>query len=183
MVGDPATEVFKKIQEAIYGQFLDEKVLLNPRTFQNHRQLALRPALPSEYLLRWLILYDLFKLPTFYRGQLPGTSGDACLTVAQPYIDQDENDPPTLEDVTAFMEAYDFVKVPTEKIAVPEIQNVTWYRQRDGILITDAFPRNFRKHAGTHALVPIDLVVSLVPLGSSKLLPPADEPWVLPSSC
>lgn len=101
------------------------------------------------------------------------------MVVAQPYIDQDENDQPDADDVEEFMTAYHFEKVSDDKIENPEIKNVTWYRQKDGILITDSFPRNFRKHKFEHALVPIDLVVNLVPQQGSSLLAVPEEPWTL----
>jgi hypothetical protein len=87
-------------------------------------------------------------------------------------------DPSTEEDVTAFFAAYGFNQVSAEIIVNPEIQNVTWYRQRDGILATDAHPRNFRKDT-TGVLIPIDLVITLVPAGISKLLPEPMRPWRL----
>ena len=178
VTGDPASKVFKRTLQGAYGYILDEKILLDPRTFLNRRRLALRPALPSEYLLRWTILRGIFSLPTDYLGRACNGS-EPSMAVSQPYVDQDENDQPDADDVEEFMIANHFEKVDAGIIENPENRNCTWYRQRDGILITDAFPRNFRKHKSEHALVPIDLVVTLMPAQGSILLAAPETPWLL----
>jgi hypothetical protein len=177
--GDEAkTTVFKHTVFGFYGRILDETVLVDPRTFQNRRKLAMRGALPSEYLRRWAVIEAVFGLETHYKGIVDPASAEPQMAVSQPYIDQLVEDPSTEEDVTAFFAAYGFNQVSAEIIVNPEIQNVTWYRQRDGILATDAHPRNFRKDT-TGVLIPIDLVITLVPAGISKLLPEPMRPWRL----
>ena len=174
-VSDPPTVVLKHTLTGFYGRVMDESSLLDSRTLQNRRRLVLRGALPSEYLRRWAALTDIFSLPTTYQGRT-GNAGSPQMAVAQPYIDQDDADPATIEDVTAFMEAHGFTKIGTASIAIPEVAEVTWYRQRDGILITDAHARNFRKDT-TGAILPIDLVVTTVPKGVSKILPEPETEW------
>lgn len=176
-ISDPPTVVLKHTLTGFYGRVMDESSLLDSRTFQNRRRLILRGALPSEYLRRWAVLTDIFSLPTTYQGRT-GNTASPQMVVAQPYIDQDDADPATIEDVTDFMKAYGFTKIDTASIAIPEVADVTWYRQRDGILITDAHARNFRKDT-TGAILPIDLVVTTVPKGVSKILPEPKAEWGL----
>jgi hypothetical protein len=182
VIGDPATRVFKKTFDSSYGYVLDEQEMLDDRTLLNRRQLFMRPALPSEYLLRWAVLHAIFQLPTRYEGHVPNRTGDPDMAISQPYIEQDENDPPQPEDITKFMIEYDFVKVESGKVVTPEQKDVTWYRKKDGILISDAYARNFRKSPHAHMIVPVDLVVTIVPPGVSKLLPAPDSPWSFAAS-
>lgn len=178
--GEPVATVFKKTFGGFFGRILDEKQILSSRTFCNSPQLYIRAALPSEYLRRWAVLNDIFALPTFYEGQVPNGTAEPDIAITQPYIEQDEADQPEATDIVKFMKAYDFIQVDAAMIVTPEIKNVTWYRERDGVLITDAHPRNFRKDLTTGIAVPIDLVVTVVPPGVSKLLPNAKCTWQFP---
>lgn len=63
-----------------------------------------------------------------------------------------------------------------QHIINPEVHGVTWYRQRDGILVTDAHARNFRRDLDS-VIILVDLVIALVPPGASTLLPAATQPW------
>lgn len=173
------TVVFKHTVPGFYGRILDETVLLDPRTFQNKRKLAMRGALPSEYLRRWAVCSTVFGVITKYEGVVNPKAAEPQMAVSQPYIVQDHDDVPVTGDVIAFFEANGFTQVSDEIIVNPEIHGVTWYRQHDGILVTDAHPRNFRKDAATGILVAIDLVITLVPAGISKLLPEPVRPWRL----
>ena len=176
---DTRTVVFKHTVPGFYGRILDESVLLDPRTFQNKRKLAMRGALPSEYLRRWAVCRSVFGVITRYEGMVNPMAAEPQMAVSQPYIAQNDDDAPLTEDVIAFFEANGFSKVSPDIIVNPEIQDVTWYRQQGGILVTDAHPRNFRKDAATGILVAIDLVITLVPPGISKLLPEPERPWRL----
>ncbi len=155
---------------------MDETKLLDPRTFQNTSRLMMRAALPSEYLRRWAITDGVFGMPTRYLGKITGTDRDPQMAIEQPYIAEDEDMPATLEDVNDFFAAHGFEKVKDACIINPEVHNVTWYRQRDGILVTDAHARNFRRDLDG-VIIPVDLVIALVPPGASTLLPSATEPW------
>jgi hypothetical protein len=174
-IDDPPTTVLKHTLPGFYGRTVDESLLLDARTFQNRRVLTFRGALPSEYLRRWAVLQDIFGLPTVYQGKV-GDGPEPQMAVAQPYIEQDDRDPPTLADVTAFMQAYGFTKIPPHVLAVPEVADVTWYRQSDGILVTDAHARNFRKDLDG-VIIPIDLVVTLIPKGGSQVLADPTDVW------
>jgi len=167
--------VIKHTLPGFYGRILDEKSLLDPRTFLNRKQLAMRGALPSEYLLRWAVMADVFGLATRYLGRTEGKD-EPCMAVSQPFIVELPEDPATLEDVAALMEAHGFSCVDPAIIVNPEIKEVTWYRQRDGLLITDAHARNFRKD--TEGLIfPIDLVITVVAPGAFTTLPQPDAIW------
>jgi hypothetical protein len=174
-IDDPPTTVLKHTLPGFYGRTVDESVLLDARTFQNRHRLILRGALPSEYLRRWAVLHSVFGLPTVYHGKV-GSGPEPQMAIAQPYIEQDDSDPPTLYDVTLFMEAYGFAKIEPQIIAIPEVADVTWYRQADGILITDAHARNFRKDLDG-VIIPVDLVVTLIPKGASQVLPEPMNGW------
>jgi hypothetical protein len=178
---EEGSAIIKRTLCGFYGRIMDEKNLLDSAIFQNRRQLFLRSALPSEYLRRWALLSWIFGVPTTYLGHTQFGDTDLRILVHQPYIEQEDADPATLEDVSDFMLSHQFARVEDRKIAVPEVKEVTWYRQSDGVLITDAHARNFRK-ATDGSLVPVDLMVSLVPKGTSTLLPDPISPWSLSTS-
>lgn len=182
VVGEPVSEVLKATHSGCFGSITDEKPLFDSRTLQNRRQLYIRRALPSEYLLRWAVLADVFLLPTIYKGTtfLPGLQ-EPSIVVAQPFVPQDDDDPPSLSEIFSFMQRYEFTQVDPGVLANPEVKDATWYRQRDGILITDALPRNFRKHNVARKVVPIDLVLTLVPTAGFHLLPQPLKPWQPPN--
>jgi hypothetical protein len=113
---------------------------------------------------------------TTYLGKVNVGNEEPQMAVVQPYIPQDDADSASLEDVEAMMVAHGFARVDGALIVNPEIREVTWYRQRDGLLVTDAHARNFRKDL-EGIIVPIDLVISVVPPGASTLLPQPDAQW------
>lgn len=168
--------VIKHTLPGFYGRILDEKSLLDPRTFLNRKQLAMRGALPSEYLRRWAVVADVFGLITQYVGKTDSEEREPQMAICQPFVPEAEDDPATLEDVAALMEAHGFVRVDPAIIVNPEIKDVTWYRQRDGLLITDAHARNFRKDLEGY-IIPIDLVVTTITPGAFSTLPQPDVAW------
>ena len=172
----PPVGVFKQTLPGFYGRILDEKMLLDPRTFLNVRRLAMRGALPSEYVLRWAVTQDVFGLQTDYLGIVQPAGEEPEMAVGQAFITENPDDPATLEDVAALFEAHGFARVDSKLIVNPEIQEVTWYRQRDGLLITDAHARNFRKDL-SGLLIPIDLVITVIPSGACTILPQPDAQW------
>jgi hypothetical protein len=168
--------VVKHTLPGFYGRIMDETKLLDPRTFLNKPRLMMRAALPSEYLRRWAVMTDVFGMRTHYLGKVTGFDREPQMAVEQPFIPEDENLPATLEDVAEFFTAHGFERVDDAHIINPEVHGVTWYRQRDGILITDAHARNFRRDLDG-VIIPVDLVIALVPPGNSMLLPPAKKLW------
>jgi hypothetical protein len=161
-----------------FGYVIDEADGLSDRTFLNETKLQLRPALPSEYLIRWAILDAVFGMQTQFEGVLLRANGEISLVISQRFVGETPGAMPTWEQMEEFMAGFEFTRVPPSSIRTKEIQDVTWYRQRDGVLITDVFPRNFRIDV-SGAVMPIDLVVNIVPPGASKLLPSATAPFTL----
>jgi len=162
--------VWKATLDGKYGMIMDEKKLLDPATFQNRNKLTMRGALPSEYLRRWALLAEYFYMPTRYEGViLEASLKEPRMVISQPYIEQDDDDQVSVEDIQAFMDAHAFKRVDAKHIAIKELGDVTWYRSSDGILLTDAFPRNFRKDLSGR-LFPIDLCVSVIPKERSLIL-------------
>lgn len=168
--------VIKHTLPGFYGRIMDETNLLDPRTFQNKTRLMMRAALPSEYLRRWAVMDDVFGMTTRYLGKVTGKDREPQMAVEQPFIPEDENLPATAEDASNFFSAHGFVRVDDAHIINPEVHGVTWYRQRDGVLATDAHPRNFRRDLDG-VIIPVDLIIALVPPGTSELLPAATALW------
>lgn len=175
-ISEESEIVLKHTLPGFYGRIMDETKLLDPRTFQNKTRLMMRAALPSEYLRRWAVMDDVFGMTTHYLGKVTGSDREPQMAVEQPFIPEDENLPATLEDAAEFFAAHGFERVSDEHIINPEVHGVTWYRQRDGVLVTDAHARNFRRDLDG-VLIPVDLVIALVPPGASALLPAATKPW------
>lgn len=161
-----------------FGFCVDEVLLLDSRTFTNKVKLTHRRALPSEYLWRWLVLRKVFGLLTEVEGMIKRTDGTPALVISQPFIGEEM---PNWEEVEAQLTGQGFARVDNALLAMPEMYDVIWYRKRDGVIISDAYPRNFRMDS-TGAIIPVDLLVNIVPPGSSKILPLATEPFQLPIS-
>lgn len=159
-----------------FGQIMDEAKLLDPRTFQNKPRLKMRYALPSEYLRRWAVMTDVFGMRTEYIGKVTKEGGEPQMAIEQPFIVEDENLPATKDDLIEFFTKHGFDRVDDDHLVNPEVHGVTWYRQRDGILVTDAHARNFRRDMDG-VIIPVDLVIALVPPGASTLLPAATRLW------
>lgn len=175
---EDSLRIIKATLPGVFGRVMDEDVLLDPRTFLNRHRLKLRGALPSEYLARWAILASVFGLQTRFEGvHQASPNAEPQLVISQPFIGAHM---PDLDDVEKLMLAYSFEKVEARHIVNPENEDVTWYRQKDGLLITDAFARNFRLDDNTGAVIPIDLMVTVIPPGASRLLPAAIEAFPLP---
>ncbi len=172
------TAIVKHTLPGFYGRLMDESVLLDSRTFQMRRKLTMRGALPSEYLRRWAVLHAVFGIPTTYLGTTGMDVTGLQMAVVQPYIEQDDSDPAEIHDVVEFMTGHGFTKVDPGLIAIPEVAAVTWYRQRDGLLITDAHARNFRKDING-VIIPVDLVVTPLPKGMTQVLPEPLSEWAV----
>jgi hypothetical protein len=176
-ITDPVERVVKHTLCGYYGRTISEDNFLQIPTYLNKRQLKLCPALPSEYLLRWAICWSVFGIPTWYLGCRPDRKGEPRMVISQPFIEQDDEDPASIEEVEAFFHNHGFVKVDWPHLALLELKDVTWYREKDGILIADAHARNFRKAPDDGFLIPVDLMVSLVSRGGSEILPSPTQPW------
>lgn len=169
--------VLKVTLPGVFGRTIDEDRLLDPRTFLNMPKLKLRDARPSEYLLRWALLDQVFGLQTRLEGVVKGANGEPQIAISQLFIGQDM---PTEEEVSEQMKVMGFEKVDGNHVINPENSGCTWYRQLDGVLITDAFARNYRLDFESALVIPVDLMVNIVPPGASQILPAASEPFQLP---
>jgi hypothetical protein len=128
-------------------------------------------------LFRWVVLDQIFDLVTILSGTSLNDAHMPSLVIQQPFIGSEEDDVPDWDEITGFLSVYGFSKVDDLHIADPKIKGAVWYRQKDGVLISDVFPRNFRC-TGTGVIFPIDLIVNIVPPGASRILPSANEPFV-----
>ena len=173
--------IVKTALPEIFGYVVDEDKLLDERTFLQVPKLKHRHSLPSEYFVRWAILDHVFGLQTEFCGIVEQDKSCPSLVIIQPFIGSTEVDNPSWEQLEAFFDAHNFVRVDDKHIADPRIKGAVWYRQRDGLLMSDAFPRNFRIDA-SGVVIPIDLIVNIVPPGASKILPSAATPFQLPIS-
>ncbi len=156
-----------------FGFCVDEIILFDSRTFTNKIKLTHRRALPSEYLWRWLVLRKVFGLLTEVEGVTKRDDGSPALVISQPFVGEEM---PDWEEIEAQLTGQGFALVDNALLSMPEMNDVIWYRQRDGVIISDAYPRNFRLDA-TGAIIPVDLLVNIVPPGASKVLPAATEPF------
>ena len=128
-----------------------------------HDSLELRPASPSEYLLRCglanAVFGDNISLLGVY-DDLVGGYGTPSIVTTQPFI---VGEPPKMEEVVAFFKAQDFVSLTDLVPHRPEVEDQIWYRAKDQVLVADARPGNFiRSRDGV--IVAIDLPATLVAL-------------------
>lgn len=175
------SSVLKFAHPDSFGFVIDEESLMDSRTLRMRPMLKHRPSLPSEYLFRWALLGYVFGLVTNFEGTRNVQRKEVSIVISQPFIGIEENDDdvPEWDEVVAFLMAFGFQPVDDAHVAYKEIKGAVWYRQMDGVLISDVFPRNFKRDK-TGAVIPIDLVVNIVPPGASKILPQATEPFTLP---
>jgi hypothetical protein len=175
------SSVLKFAHPDSYGFVIDEESLMDTKTRLMRPLLKHRPSLPSEYLFRWALLDSVFGLVTSFEGMRKVKGNNFSIVISQPFIGMEESDDdvPEWDEVVAFLTAFGFDPVDDVHVAYKEIKGAVWYRQKDGILISDVFPRNFKRDE-TGAVFPIDVVVNIVPPGASQILPLATEPFTLP---
>ncbi len=129
--------------------------------------LRLRPALPSEYMLRQAIIRHVFGVPIKLLRVAKRPSGAPVIETEMPWIKGDTH--PEEADITKFMEDHGFVKVDDKQIADPQLKGITWYRAVDHLLATDAKPQNFKVNPENGDIVPLDLIVGVHPLNIDDL--------------
>ena len=103
------------------------------------------PALPSEYLQRWIWQNSLFGDCAEFEGVLENPAG-LCLIVSQPWI---TGDVPPDEAIQAYLAANGF--------AMTELHE-SHYRATDGLAVMDCHDGNFLL-AGDGMILPIDVIV------------------------
>jgi hypothetical protein len=170
--------ILKIALPGIFGYVVDEEMLMDDRTLQVRPKLKHRPSLPSEYLFRWAVLDQIFGLVTTFAGVKLDDKNQPSLVIQQPFIGSEEDDLPEWDEIAELLSAHDFSRIDDVHIADPQIKGAIWYRKKDGVLLSDVFPRNFRRTEGG-VIFPIDIVVNIVPPGASKILPAASEPFAL----
>jgi hypothetical protein len=173
--------ILKIALPGIFGYVVDEEMLLDDRTLQVRPKLKHRLSLPSEYLFRWAVLDQIFGLVTTFVGVTLDDKNQPSLVIQQPFIGSEEDDVPEWDEIADLLSVHDFSQIEDVHIADPKIKGAVWYRQKDGVLLSDVFPRNFRRTA-SGVIFPIDVIVNIVPPGGSKILPPATAPIALQAS-
>jgi len=119
----------------------------------------LRPALPSEYLLRLgthnLLFGDTIRVENIHKDK----GKPATIATSQTEVDLGR---PTQEEVDAFMTQCGFIRLPEDMMLSQFGNKPFWYRAADSILTADANPENFSR-ADDHNIVPIDLIAHPYP--------------------
>jgi hypothetical protein len=143
---DGGTHVIKLTNQDRFGFVVDQE------NDNRRNKLALRHALPSEYLLRLgtqnLVFGDSITLQGIQSGRLPS------IITAQPEIDQGR---PSQEDIHAFFVQCGFIRLPDDMMMQQYSNKPFWYRPSDSILTADANPENFSRITDD-IIVPIDLI-------------------------
>lgn len=138
--------VYKLTNQAEFGFVVDQE------SDNRRNKLALRQALPSEYLLRLgtqnVAFGDAISLQGIQAGRIPS------ILTAQPYVDQGR---PSQEDIDTFFAQCGFIRLPDDMMMQQYISKPFWYRPSDSILAADANPENFSR-IDDDIIVPIDLI-------------------------
>lgn len=143
---DFSDHVHKLTNQGEFGFVVDQE------NDNRRNKLALRQALPSEYLLRLgtqnVAFGDAITLQGIQTSRVPS------ILTAQPYVDQGR---PSQEDIHAFFTQCGFIRLPDEMMMQQYSSKPFWYRPSDSILIADANPENFSR-VTDDIIVPIDLI-------------------------
>jgi excinuclease UvrABC ATPase subunit len=122
-------------------------------------KLALRHALPSEYLLRLgtqnLLFGDTIRVEAIQKEK----GKTASIVTSQSEVDLGR---PSQDEVNAFMTQCGFVRVPDDMMLSQYSNKFFWYRASDSVLTGDTNPENFSK-ADDHNIVPIDVIAHPYP--------------------
>ncbi len=115
-------------------------------------KLHLRPALPSEYLLRLgtqnAVFGDAITLQGLCTARVPS------IITAQPEADQGR---PSQTDVNSFLWQSGFLRLPDEMMMAPYTTKPFWWRPLDDILVGDCNPENYSRITDD-IIVPIDVI-------------------------
>jgi hypothetical protein len=120
-------------------------------------KLHLRPALPSEYLLRLgtqnVVFGDAIRLQGIRSERVP-----SILTV-QPEADQGR---PTQAEIDAFLSQSGFIRLPDAMLMSQYAAKPFWWRPKDSIIVGDSNPENYSR-LGDCIIVPIDCIAHPYP--------------------
>ena len=115
-------------------------------------KLHLRPALPSEYLLRLgtqnAVFGDAITLQGLCTARVPS------IITAQPEADQGR---PSQADVDSFLWQSGFLRLPDDMMMAPYTTKPFWWRPLDDILVGDCNPENYSRITDD-IIVPIDVI-------------------------
>ena len=123
--------------------------------------LILRPATPSEYVLRMDAQNEVFGDDLRIEG-ITKINGRLGLAVSQKAIKGVE---PSQGEIDFMMEGRGFKKVSAAKISNDHMKGKTWYDAKSRTLVSDAKPDNFKKNPNGW-LQALDLIVHRLPEGS-----------------
>jgi hypothetical protein len=149
---DKGSHVFKLTNRSQFGYVVDQA------NDNRANKLMLRPALPSEYLLRLGTQNLVFGDSILLLGVLAAPEVPRVLTV-QPYADQGR---PAQEEIDSFMLQSGFVRVADDMMMSQFSTKPFWYRAHDSILTGDANPENFSR-IDDETIVPIDIIAHPYP--------------------
>jgi len=120
-------------------------------------KLHLRPALPSEYLMRLgtqnAAFGDAITLQGIRAGRVPS------IITAQPEADQGR---PSQTDVDAFLWQSGFIRLPDDMMMGAFSTKPFWWRPADSILVGDSNPENYSRITDD-IIVPIDVISHPIP--------------------
>lgn len=120
-------------------------------------KLCLRPALPSEYLLRLgtqnVVFGDAISLQGIRTARVPS------ILTAQPEADQGR---PSQAEIDAFLRQAGFVRLPDEMLMSQYATKPFWWRPEDGVMVGDCNPENYSRLEDC-VIVPIDCIAHPFP--------------------
>ena len=138
----------------IHGQF---GYVVDQQNDNRSNKLHLRPALPSEYLLRLGTQNVIFGDAITLQGIRTGTP--PSIITAQPEVDLGR---PSQEEVNAFLAQSGFIRLPDAMMMSQFADKPFWWRPEDNVIAGDSNPENFSR-IDDHTIVPIDAIVHPYP--------------------
>lgn len=148
---DRGTHVSKFTINGRFGYVVDQQ------NDNRANKLHLRPALPSEYLLRLgtqnVAFGDAMTLQGIQVGSVPS------IITAQPYADEGR---PSQNDVDAFLSQSGFIRLPEAMMMGHYATKPFWWRPEDDLVVGDSNPENFSR-IDDQIIVPIDSIAHPFP--------------------
>ncbi len=132
---------------------------------RNFYALSIRPALPSDYLIRQGLHNEVFGDSIRLRAIGLRGDGKPTLQITQPFVPSDKQQPlPTEPEIEEFMGNAGFVEIPKEMTANKSGDKDVrfWYRISDGATVYDTRPDNF-VHTPSKDVEPVDLNIAIIP--------------------
>ncbi len=145
--------VTKATHSGKYGQIFDQ---MGP---DEGYRFSLRPALPSEYLLRVGLANKVFGDDIRIIGYENTANGPSIVT-SQSYLDGPH---PKQEEVDTYLRLNGFAPLDERLYDTKTIHKTKrpWYRDKDGVVVVDAKRQNFIMSDGK--VIPVDLMIQIMP--------------------